>query len=143
VRRLLFDLNVVLDVLFERTPHVLEAAALWRASKEGDAFGLLPAHAFTTIHYLVRHERGADFARHALADLLSVFHVAAVDDAVIRRAASLNWKDFEDAVVAAAAEGAGCEAIVTRNPAHFAKSSVPVLVPKAALGLLRSDANPT
>ena len=58
MRRLLFDLNVVLDVLFERTPHVTEAAALWRASKDGAVLGLLPAHGFTTVHYLVRHEKG-------------------------------------------------------------------------------------
>jgi len=142
VRRLLFDLNVVLDVLFDRTPHVTEAAALWRASKEGAVLGLLPGHGFTTVHYLVRHEKGGDFARQALADLLNVFQVAAVDEVVIRRAASLNWTDFEDAVVAAAAEAARCEAIVSRNPAHFAKSPVPVLAPKAALGLLKSAPEP-
>jgi predicted nucleic acid-binding protein len=138
-RLLLFDLNVVLDVLFDRSPHVTEATALWRASKERAAIGLVPAHGFTTIHYLVRHEKGADFARRALADLLTVFQVAAVDEAVIRRAESLNWTDFEDAVVAAAAEAAGCDAIVTRNPSHFPSAPVPVLVPKAALGLIESD----
>lgn len=142
MRRLLFDLNVVLDVLFERAPHVTEAAALWRAAKDGTVLGLLPAHGFTTVHYLVRHEKGADFARQALADLLNVFHVAAVDETVIRRAASLNWTDFEDAVVVAAAEAASCEVIVSRNPAHFLKSPVPVLAPKSALGLLKSTPDP-
>jgi predicted nucleic acid-binding protein len=138
VRRVLFDLNVVLDVLFERAPHVTEAAALWKASKEARVLGLLPAHGFTTIDYLVRHEKGAAFARQALADLLNIFHVAAVDDAVIRRAARLNWTDFEDAVVAASAEAAKCEAIVTRNPSHFPKCPVTVLVPKAALALIQA-----
>jgi predicted nucleic acid-binding protein len=138
-RRLLFDLNVVLDVLFDRTPHVTEAAALWRASKEARIVGLLPAHGFTTIDYLVRHEKGAAFARQTIVDLLSVFHVAAVDDTVIRRAATFNWTDFEDAVVAAAAEAASCEAIVTRNPSHFPKSPVPVFAPKAAIALIEAD----
>jgi len=71
-----------------------------------------------------------------------VFHVATVDEAVIRRAASLNWTDFEDAVVAAAAEAASGEVIVTRNPAHFSKSPVPVLAPKVALALLKSTPEP-
>ena len=138
-RVFLFDLNIVLDVLFDRAPHVSEAAALWRAAKDRDAIGLVPAHGFTTIHYLVRHEKGADFARRALADLLAVFGVATVDEAVIRRAEGLDWTDFEDAVVAAAAEAAGCDAIVSRNPSHFPKSPVTVLAPKAALGLIRSE----
>jgi predicted nucleic acid-binding protein len=139
VRRVLFDLNVVLDVLFDRRPHVAEAAALWRMCKDGRVFGLLPAHGFTTIHYLVRHEKGSDTARKALADLLGVFHVAAVDEAVIRRAAALHWTDFEDAVVASAAEAMSCDALVSRDPAGFAGSTVQVLTPKAALALLQAE----
>lgn len=138
MRRVLFDLNVVLDVLFERSPHAAEAAALWKASKDGRLYGLLPAHGFATIDYLVRHEKGAAFARQAIGDLLNVFHVATVDEPVIRRAAGLGWTDFEDAVVAAAAEAASCEALVTRNPGHFSKSPVTVLVPKAALALIHA-----
>ena len=52
MRRLLFDLDVVLDVLFERTPHVTAAGAMWWASKNGAVVGRLPAHGFTTVHYL-------------------------------------------------------------------------------------------
>ena len=139
MRRILFDLNVVLDVLFDRAPHVTDAAVLWRASKARTVLGFLPAHGFTTVHYLVRHEKGGDFARQALNDILGVFHVAPVDDVVIRRAASLGWTDFEDAVVAAVAESAGCEALVTRNPSHFPRCPVPVLAPKAAVALVKSE----
>ena len=138
MRRLLFDLNVVLDVLFERDPHFADAAALWRASKDRVVAGLVPAHGFTTIHSLVRHEKGAPFAQQALADLLNVFQVAAVNSGVLRRASSLGWGDFQDAVVAAAAEEADCHAIVTRNPKHFSRSPVQVLTPRAALALIES-----
>jgi len=135
-RIILLDLNVVLDVIFDRAPHVADAAALWHACRAKKVVALLPAHGLTTIDYLVRNAKGGDAARQALNDLLAVFQVAAVDEAVIRRAASLDWTDFEDAVVAAAAEAASCEAIVTRNPAHFVKSPVTVLSPRAAVALL-------
>jgi len=46
-RLLLFDLNVVLDVLFDRAPFATEAAALWTAAKDRDVIGLIPAHGFT------------------------------------------------------------------------------------------------
>jgi len=55
-----------------------------------------------------------------VGDLLTVFRVAPVDDAVIGRALTLAWRDFEDAVCAAAADAAGCNAIVTRDPRGFA-----------------------
>jgi hypothetical protein len=139
VRRFLFDLNVVLDVLFERKAHVAEASALWRRAREGVVQGLLPAHGFTTLHCLARHEKGAAFAGQAVDDLLTIFGVAPVDESVIRRAVRLGWTDFENAVCAAAAEAASCEAIVSRDPAGFSKCPITVLTPKAALALIATD----
>lgn len=136
MRRLLFDLNVVLDVLLDREPHVAASAAAWAAVEEGRAEGLVPAHGFTTIFYLVTREADRAEARRVVADLLAVFRVAGEDEIVVRRAAALDLPDFEDAVTAAAAEAAGCEAIVSRDPRGFAGSPVPALDPSLALALL-------
>ena len=136
MRRLLLDLNVVLDVLLERKPHVEPAAALWAAIESGRADGLLPAHGFTTIHYLARQARGPRFARQTLEDVLRVFGVAPVDAGVVRSALGLAWPDFEDAVCAAAAAASGCEVIVSRNAANFRGSPVPVIDPRTALAWL-------
>jgi len=135
LKRLLLDVNVVLDVLFERPGHAA-SGALWKASEEGRVQGLLPAHGLTTIFYLAAKARGADFARAAVTDLLAVFHVADVTADVVRRALALGWRDFEDAVCAAAAEAARCDAIVTRDPSGFAHCPLEVLDPPTALGWL-------
>jgi hypothetical protein len=50
-----------------------------------------------------------------------------------RRALALGWPDFEDAVCAAAAEAAGCQAIVTRDLDGFPASPLPVVDPAGAL----------
>jgi predicted nucleic acid-binding protein len=92
----------------------------------------------TIVHYLVAHEHDRRRARHAIDRLLSVFAVAAVDDAVIRAALRLGWADFEDAVTAAAAASAGCDALVTRNPRDFKGSPVPVIDAATALALVLS-----
>ena len=136
MRRLLLDPNVVLDVLLERTPHVEPAAALWSAIKSGRGDGLLPAHGFTTIHYLARQARGPRFARQTLEDVLRVFGVAPVDAGVVRSALGLASPDFEDAVCAAAAAASGCEVIVSRTAADFRGSPVPVIDPRTALAWL-------
>lgn len=139
MKRLLVDLNVVLDVLLEREPHVARSVAVWTAVEEGRAEGLVTAHGFTTIFYLLAKRGGRDEVRRVIADLLSVFGVAAEDEAVVRRAAGLGMTDFEDAVGAAAAEAAGCDAIVTRDETGFAASPVPTIDPALALALLADE----
>ncbi len=139
MKRLLLDVNVVLDVLLERSQHSEHAAALWALIETGKATGLLSADAVTIVHYLVAHEHDRRRARHAIDRLLSVFTVAAVDDPVIRSALRLGWADFEDAVTAAAAASAGCDALVTRNTRDFKGSPVPVIDAATALALVLSD----
>lgn len=132
MKRLLLDVNLVLDVLLDRRPHVDVASLVWGAVEEGRAEGLLSAHAVTTIHYLNARVVGPKAARETTEALLSVFGVAAVDDGVLHAAVALRFGDFEDAVTAVAAQRAKCAAIVTRNPRDFRGSPVAVLTPPEA-----------
>jgi predicted nucleic acid-binding protein len=136
MRRILFDTNVVLDVLLDRQPYVEASSAAWAAIETGIAEGMLAAHAVTTIHYLVRKEVGNVKARRIVTAILRVFGVAAVDGAVVQEALQLPFSDFEDAVTAAAARLAGCECIVTRDPRGFRGSPVRSLTPEAVTPLL-------
>ena len=136
------DVNVVLDALLARPPHADAAIKLWAAAEMRQIAGLVPAHGVTTLFYLFLRARGAASARRAVADLLAVFRVAAVDQAVLQRALALGWPDFEDAVCAAAAEAAGCNFIVTRDPAGFRGSPVPTVDPATALMLFDREGGP-
>lgn len=142
MRRLLVDLNVVLDVLLDRAGHAEAAAGIWAAAEREQIEALIPAHGFPTVFHLTARRGGVEFARRALGDLLRVFRVAPVDEAVILRALTLPWRDFEHAVGAAAAEAAGCEAIVSRDPSGFPHPPVPVMDPAAALALLQREGGP-
>lgn len=133
MKRLLFDVNVILDVLLDRAPHADIASEVWGCVEDGGAAGLLSAHAVTTIHYLNAKEVGPKAGGQTTDSLLSVFDVAAVDRQVLLSAIGLGWKDFEDAVTAAAAQRAKCDALVTRNPDDFKRSPVRVLTPAEAL----------
>ncbi len=136
--RLLVDLNVVLDVLMNRGRHAAPAGRLWTAIERGEAEGLLAAHCVTTLHYLAGRTGGTGFADRCVADVLTVFGVAPVDAAVLQQAAGLGWKDFEDAVCAAAAVQAGCQLIATRDPSGFQGASIPVMDTRAALAAVRA-----
>jgi len=136
MKRILFDVNVVLDVLLDRKPHAEGSAAVWAAVETGGAEGLLASHALTTIHYLIRKQLGAAKAKELLSAILKVFEIAAVDRAVIEEALQLPCSDFEDAVGAAAARHAGCDYIVTRDPRGFRGAEVRILTPEAAVPLV-------
>jgi predicted nucleic acid-binding protein len=138
MKRLLLDLNVLLDVVLER-PAAPVAAKVWAALERGRGQGYLPAHGLTTIFYVVSRAKGRAFARRATEALMQAFAVASVDQGVLRRALALDWPDFEDAVCAAAAEACECDALVTRDPAGFPDSPVEVVDPATALAWLSGD----
>lgn len=136
MRKALVDVNVVLDVLLDRHPHAKASAAVWRAIEDGSSQGLLAAHAVTTIHYLIQRTAGEAKATRDVSSILKVFGVATVDGAVIQAAVGLALPDFEDAVSVAAAQLAGCDFIVTRDPKGFRGSPIRTLTPETAAQLL-------
>ena len=136
MRRLLLDVNVVLDVLLERPPFAAAAARLWAAAERREIEVLVPAHGITTVFYVAARQRGTALAWRVVGDLLAVAGVAAVDEATLRRALTLPGPDFEDAVCAAAAESSACDLLVTRDPAGFRGAAVPVVDPDTAASLI-------
>jgi predicted nucleic acid-binding protein len=139
MKKILFDTNVILDVLMDRKPWSDASARVWASVEGGAAEGLLAAHAVTTIHYLLRKELGNVKANRIVSSILRVFGVAAVNAPVLQEALQLPFSDFEDAVTAAAARSAGCECIVTRDPKGFRRSHVRPLSPEAVTLLLAAS----
>jgi predicted nucleic acid-binding protein len=133
VKSVLFDTNVVLDVLLDRQPHAQASIAVWTFVENKQIEGCLSSHAITTIHYLIRKEMGTVKAKWAITQILRVFRAAQVDKLVIEEALTLPFADFEDAVTAAAARQAGSEVIVTRDPKGFKNSPVKALSPEALI----------
>ncbi len=103
MKRILFDTNVLLDVLLDRHPHVEGSTAAWAAVETGISEGMLTAHAVMTIHCLVQKEIGATKAKRIVSAILGVFGVAAVDGAVVQEALQLPVSDFEQRMSGAAA----------------------------------------
>ena len=101
--KVLVDLNVLMDVLQRRVPFFASAAALCAWGEKRQNTLAVPAHAVTTVSYIVRKTAGAEAEGKALDWLLGNFAVIPADAAVFRFARTLGMEDFEDAVVAASA----------------------------------------
>ena len=134
--RMLLDINVVLDVLSAREPFAREASSVLGRVEVRAAVGLIAAHTVTTLHFMLAKHLGKARARRALADLLHIVQVVAVDEDVIRRAMALDWPDFEDAVQAVCAEQGSAAYVVTRDKRGFRKSAVKPVTPAELLAIL-------
>jgi predicted nucleic-acid-binding protein len=126
----LFDSDVLLDVLAERQQFVQSSAQALDYALRGKVRGYVSGHAVTNIFYILRCQVGSELARELLSKLLTRLQVASVTDEVIRSALISPIKDFEDAVASMAANIANLDIIVTRNIADFVNSPVPAMLPE-------------
>ncbi len=127
--KVLFDTNVVLDVLLDRKPYSNASAQLFSKVESGDIVGYICATTVTTIHYLAVKVVGAGKAKSEIDKLLTLFEIAPVNRAVLENAATSNITDFEDAVIHEAARHVGVDAIVSRNIKDFKRALLPVYTP--------------
>ncbi|MBR1837085.1 MAG: PIN domain-containing protein [Kiritimatiellae bacterium] len=129
----MFDLNVLLDVLQWRTPWARASGELCARAVRGELDGVVAPHAVTTLFYVIDKHADHATATKDIDWILRSFSLAPSDLAVFLRARALAMPDFEDAVVAAAAESARCDVVLTRNLPDFAGSPVPAVAPEEFL----------
>ncbi|MDM3851615.1 MAG: PIN domain-containing protein [Aphanizomenon gracile PMC649.10] len=136
MKQVLFDSDVLLDILAQRQPFVIASAQALNTVMKKQVQGFVSGHAVTNIFYILRRQIGSESARKLIENLLQHIQIASVTNQVIHQALQSPIKDFEDAVTSAAAMSAGLEIIVTRNQADFVASLVPAMLPEEFLKML-------
>lgn len=136
----LFDTNVILDVLLEREPFVHVASKLFALVDNGRIKGSICATTVTTVFYIAAEDFGQRRARDQVHGLLGLFDVAPIDRDVLDGALDLDFSGYEDAVLHEAARAAGATAIVTRDRIDFANSAIPALDPQELLAAIAASA---
>jgi predicted nucleic acid-binding protein len=135
--KVLFDTNVVLDVLLNRSPWVTESAGVWRANDEGRLTGYLVASTLTDIFYVARRLTNLDTARRSVHICLDTFEICPVDRQTLEQAQTISGNDFEDNLQIACATIAKLDVIVTRDVNGFKSSIIPALTPQVLLTQLK------
>jgi predicted nucleic acid-binding protein len=134
--KVMIDLNVLLDVIQKREPHFTASGKVLGLAAKREISGHIPAHALTTIHYIVAKYAGQAKAGQTIDWLLSTLRIIPAGQKEFLRARSINMPDFEDAVVASLAESEHCKYIVSRNTGDFKASRVPSITPEEFLALM-------
>jgi predicted nucleic acid-binding protein len=134
--KVVFDTDVVLDVLLDRKPYVQASAQLLSLVELAEIAGCIASTSITTIYYLTRKSLGAAKTRRAVEDLLGLLEVAPVNRIVLTQAVASRFSDFEDAVVAHAALEVQADVIATRNARDFKHSPIPAQSPADILAAI-------
>lgn len=136
--RILFDTDVVLDVIAERVPFAAAASELLDLSEQGlfEAYisGITPLNIF----YIARKAKSTAELRQAIAQLLQAVRVCPVDHAALVSALTSPIADYEDVVQHASAEAIKLDAIITRNLDDYKNATLPVYSPLDFLNHLKS-----
>lgn len=125
----MFDINVVLDIVAQRKPFFENSrAAFLKVVEDGDQ-PCLSAHSFATLYYLLGAASTRKQREVAMKWIFESFAVAGLGEAEVSAARGYGLSDFEDALVVAAAAASKCRCILTRNVRDFKGSVVKAIDP--------------
>lgn len=136
--KILFDTNIILDVLLLRKPYYPSATFLLSEVEQGNIEGYLCPTTLTTIGNLVTKIKGADEAKKLIKNLLNIFELTVQNKSIFETACSHKINDYEDAVLHESARSSNIEGIVTRNVKDFKYASVKVYDPEELIGIIKS-----
>ena len=134
--RLLLDTNVLIDYFARREPFFEAWKTLRCAAWFDDVELWASAKSFTDVFYVVSKAAASGQVQSAFLESMKFLHVCAIDGEDVAAAAQACWPDFEDCLVAVAAQKVGADFILTRDMPGFAQSKVPAMRPDEFFGWL-------
>ena len=135
---ILFDADVILDVVLDREPHEISAYKLLTLVEKGYIKGWLGSGTVNTLYFFMSNELEQKWVQRHILEILEMFQIIPVTNLILEKAVKSNIRDFEDAVLGSAADEQGLDYIVTRNADGFKKCNVPVYRPEELLSILES-----
>ena len=96
--RLLFDTNIILDIVLMREPHYKDSAANFKKIDNKSVYGFISATTITDIYYIAKKEKGHLTAINFIGNLLQVVDILGIDKEIILDALESGFNDFEDAI---------------------------------------------
>jgi len=134
--RLLIDGNIILDVLQNREPHVVDSAKIWKLCETDQAEGYVSGLTFSNLVSIMRKELSPEKINEVFKSLGLIFQFTDLTVSDLTKAAEQQWDNFEDALQAAVAERIHADNIITRNVKDFKQSKIVAFTPTEFLARL-------
>jgi predicted nucleic acid-binding protein len=126
MEKVFVDSDIILDLLTGRAPHHLSAAALFSLAEKGKLRICVSSLTFANVHYALSKQLNAEKARNVLATFKTLVSVLVVNNVVVERALSSEFKDFEDALQYHTALENRLNVLLTRNLKDYKKAQIQV-----------------
>ncbi len=135
--RILFDTNIILDVLLNRKEFVEISTNIVGMVENNNLDGYLCATTITTLDYLISKAINRKQAKIEIQKLLTLFNIADVNSIVLKRSINSEFDDFEDAVQYYSGEHCEVEGLVTRNTKDYKNTDLPIYTPDELWGIIK------
>ena len=139
MKKVLLDLNIILDLLTKRMDHE-SAVKLFDYCAKKKAQGYVCSHEITTLAYFLTKEKFNKFKRNSiLSKLLDHLRILTANEKALRNALTSQIEDYEDAVIEELSYQESIDFLVTRDLKDFKKSRKKVYTAAEAVRLLESE----
>lgn len=127
--KVLIDTNIILDVLCNRKEFVEDSAKVFKLCEVKKVTGCISALSIPNIVYIMRKELDTEKVKEILEKLSLIFEIADLKADDLKRASTLDFKDYEDAIQSTQASRIKANYIITRNIKDYNKSKVMAIKP--------------
>ena len=136
MKKVLLDINIILDLLNKRDDHE-SAAKIFDLCVLKEIKGYLCSHEITTLSYFMeKFKYPSDKRILIINNLLDVFSIIPSTEKILRDSLLSSISDYEDAVIEVSARNLEIDFIVTRNHKDFKDGIIPCCNAKEALSLI-------
>ena len=134
--KLFIDADVLLDILLNREPFVLDAVQLF-AFIEAERFKAYTSPVvISNVYYMLSKLKDEKTARTAIGKLLCMIEVLPVDQKITKLALVSLMKDFEDAIQYYCAKNSDIPTLITRNIKHYKVDDMLIATPREFIKML-------
>lgn len=134
--KVLIDTNILLDVLCKRSEFLDTSERIFTLCEVNKISGYISALSVPNIMYVMRKELEPKNIKTILHKLMLIFNIAELTAEDLKKAADMNFRDYEDALQSACASRIHADYIVTRNTKDFKASKVTAIKPIELLRLV-------
>lgn len=131
--KVLIDTNVILDVLCKREGFFEDADKIFKLCEVKKIEGYISALSISNLVYIMRKELDAEKIKEVLQQLSLIFKITDLKADDLKKAADMNFKDYEDALQSVCAVRFKANYIITRNIKDFTYSKVMAIKPSELL----------
>lgn len=139
MQKIFLDTNIVVDFLGERENfYDSSAKILTLADKKKIKVYTSPTSISNTYYLLAKYEN-TKAALEKIRKFKVLCSISIMNDEVIEKAITSDFKDFEDAMQYFSAIASDCDLIITRNEKDFKNALIPVMNAESYLQMLKKQ----